>query len=114
MKKTSIQFIKYLAIISSLIFVQLAAAEKTTIDTANTYPYKNLINRSDTVNIFYMTKNESSRCRVEVVLKKMKWTSVEKEMSKETFNDNILSHCLSKETAEIILHQTFLEFGQGL
>jgi len=114
MRKTSIQFLKYLAITSSLIIVQLAAAEKTTINTANTYPYKNLINRSDTVNIFYIQKNESSRCKVEVVLKNMKWTSAEKEVSKETFNDNILSHCLSKETAEQILHQTFLQFGQGL
>jgi len=114
MKKISTKSLKYVAIISSLIFVQLAVAEKTTINTANTYPYKNLINRSDTVNIFYIKKNESSRCRVEVVLKNMKWTSVEKEVSKETFNDNILSNCLSKETAEEILHQTFLQFGQGL
>jgi len=114
MTTTSIQLIKYTAILSSLIFVQLAAAEKTTINTAKTYPYKNLINRSDAVNVFYITKNESSRCRVEVVLKEMKWTSVEKQVSKEKFNDNILSNCLSKDTAEEILHQTFLQFGQGL
>lgn len=95
-------------------FCHLANAEQITISTADNYPYKNLVNRTNAINIFYTTDNGNHRCRVEITLKKMKWLSPEKQVNKEAFNDDILSNCLSKETAEKILHQTFLQFGQGL
>jgi len=114
MKKTLMKFIKNTAVISTLIFCQLANAEHIIVDMANNYPYKNLISRTDAVKVFYITNDGNRHCRVEVVLDKMKWTSADKEISKEAFNHEVLSNCLSREAAEQILFQTFLQFGRGL
>jgi hypothetical protein len=51
---------------------------------------------------------------VVLVLGGMKWVSVEKKINKELINNELLSNCLSKETAEQILLQTYLQFGRGL
>lgn len=114
MNKTSLQLLKNISLISIIIFFNLALADQITIDAAKNYPYKNLIKRADVVNIFYTTKDGQHKCRVEVALKNMKWASVEKLVSKNSINDNILPNCLSREQAEKILFQTFIQFGQGL
>lgn len=114
MNNRSIKLIKNIALISIIVFCQLAKAEHITIEAANNYPYKNLINRTDVVNVFYITDDEKQQCRVEVILNQMKWTSVAKKIKKDVYNNDILSTCLSREAAEHILVQTYLQFGRGL
>jgi len=114
MKKTLVKSFLNIAYIGTLIFFNLASAEQFTVNIANNYPYKNLVERTDDVKVIYITNNEKFSCRVEVILDKMKWSSVEKEISKEFFNNDPLSNCLSSETAEQILLQSFLQFGRGL
>ncbi|KGJ95234.1 hypothetical protein [Colwellia psychrerythraea] len=114
MKVSTIKFFKNVIIVSLLVFCNLTSANNITVDKVNNYPYKNLINRTDDIKIFYITRDGSQTCNVEIILKNMKWTSIEMEVKKENFNDDILSNCLTKDKAEIILFQTFLQFGQGL
>lgn len=114
MKKILLEQLKIIAFASFLLVSNLAGAENITVHTASSYPYENLINRSHNVKVFYTTNDENISCRVEVVLDSMTWTSAEKEINKEFFNHDLLSNCLSKEAAEQILFQTFLQFGQGL
>lgn len=114
MKNTLIKSFKNIALMGIFLFSNLASAEHITIDTANNYPYKDLINRTSDIKIIYSTNSESFSCKVEVVLDKMKWVSTEKNISKEIFYNDPLSNCLSSEKAKQILFQTFLEFGQGL
>jgi len=113
-KNISINQFKIIVILSSFLFLLPANAEHFTIDSADNYPYKSLVERSNKVKVFYISNDENISCRVEVVLAKMTWSSTEKEISKELFNDNQLSNCLSKEAAKRILSQTFLQFGRGL
>ena len=114
MKNLSIKIIKNIVFISMIIFCQLVKAEHITIKTANNYPYKNLINRTNVVNVFYINTDDKKKCRVEVVLDQMKWTSVSKEVNQNVVNHELLATCLSKEAAEQILVQTYLQFGRGL
>ncbi len=114
MKYTSTQLIKNISFIILFIYCNLAFADQITIDTANNYPYKNLINRTNIVKVFYIENDGGYKCRVEVLLNNIKWTTVEKEVHKDIFNNDILSHCLPREKAEKILFQTFVQFGQGL
>jgi hypothetical protein len=114
MKKTSLQLLKNISFISLVIFCNLSLAGQVTVDSATNYPYKNLINRTDVVKVFYTTTKGIYKCRVEIALNSMKWISMEKELHNNVLNDDILSNCLSREKAEKILFQTFLQFGQGL
>ena len=114
MKEKTVKPIKIIALLSAILFCNLSNAESITIFSASNYPYKNLINRTYDVKIFYIKNDESLSCRVEVVLGGMKWVSVEKKINKEFLNSDLLPNCLSRETAEQILLQTFLQFGRGL
>jgi hypothetical protein len=44
----------------------------------------------------------------------MKWVSVEEMLKKNVVNEHILYNCLSKQQAEKILFQTFIQFERGL
>jgi len=99
---------------SVFLFCNLTVAEQVTVSVANKYPYKNLMGRTDDVKVFYTTNDKVFTCRVVVRLDNMKWTSVEKQISKQLFNNDPLSNCLSKDSAKRILTQTFIQFGQGL
>ena len=114
MKNTLTELFNNIPLASILLFCSVANADHITISTANNYPYKNLINRTDNINISYITNDENTRCKVEILLGKIKWISTENIINKEFFNDNILSNCLSRETAEQILFQTYIQFGRGL
>jgi len=114
MKKTLAKSLKTIIFTAYLLLNNLAYAEHITVDSANNYPYKNLIKRTNDVKIFYIENDKSLTCRVEIVLDKMKWTSVEKKIKKNRVNSMLLSDCLPRKTAEEILLQTFLQFGQGL
>jgi hypothetical protein len=90
------------------------SAEKIQVDSAKDYPYKDLINRANIVNVFYIKKNNVISCRVEIVLEKTKFTTVEIKLNKALYMNDVLSNCLSKETAQQLLLQSFLQFGRGL
>ncbi|MEW6998912.1 hypothetical protein AADZ86_14605 [Colwelliaceae bacterium BS250] len=100
--------------VSLLAFCNIAAAESITVHTANNYPYDNLINRTHQVKVFYTNSDKKMSCRVEVVLDEMKWTSAEMKINQKFSNNDLLSNCLSREAAEQILFQTFVQFGRGL
>jgi len=114
MKNQLTKSINIIILASVFLFCVLANAEHITIPTANNYPYTNLINRTDNINISYITKDGNTICKVDILLGKIKWTPAENIISKEFFNDNILSNCLSRETTEQILFQTYIQFGRGL
>jgi hypothetical protein len=114
MKEKLINLLKNSMFISTLLIFNIVNAEEVTVNSANNYPYKNLINRTDVIKIFYTTFDGEQSCRVEVELDEMKWISVEKAINKDVFSKDKLSNCLSRETAEQILLQTFLQFGRGL
>lgn len=96
------------------VFCNLVSAEKIQVDSANNYPYKDLINRANVVNVFYIKNNDVISFRVEVVLEKTKFTTEEIKINKALYMNDVLSNCLSKETAKQMLLQSFLQFGQGL
>jgi len=114
MKNISIKLIKNIVFISVVIFCQLAKAEHVTVATAHNYPYKNLIDRTDVIKVFYIKDDEKKKCKVEVVLDQMKWTSAAKDVHQDAVSHDILASCLSKEAAEQILVQSYLQFGRGL
>lgn len=114
MKLVTTYRLKNMIIIITFVFCNLAVAGKIQVDSANEYPYKDLINRAKIVNVFYIKKDGEISCRVEVVLDKIKLTTVEMKINKALFMNDVLSNCLSKETAKEMLLQTFLQFGRGL
>jgi hypothetical protein len=114
MKNVSVKIFKTIYLVSVFLFCNLAGAEHFTVERADNYPYENLINRTDSLKVFYIMNGGSFSCKVEAVLDNMMWVSPEKIISKEFFYNDPLSNCLSREKAKQILSQTFLEFGQGL
>jgi len=114
MKEKLSKLLKSMLITSFLLSCNLANATIITIHSANNYPYKNLVERTDIIKVFYTTNGGEQRCRVEVISKKMKWTSAEKKVGKYISDKSKLSNCLSIKKAEQILLQTFLQFGRGL
>lgn len=116
MKEKIVKLINILVFLNIMLFCNLSNAESITVSSSSNHLYKNIIDRTHAVKVFYIENDESLSCRVEVVLVLggMKWVSVEKKINKELINNELLSNCLSKETAEQILLQTYLQFGRGL
>ena len=114
MKLVITNLLKIITIITVFLFCNIVSAEKIQVDSAKDYPYKDLINRANIVNVFYIKKNNVISCRVEIVLEKTKFTTVEIKLNKALYMNDVLSNCLSKETAQQLLLQSFLQFGQGL
>jgi len=114
MNNLPINTFKTIHLISILLFCNLTNAAHFTVDSTDNAPYKNLINRTDSLKVFYTINGGSFSCKVEAALDNMMWVSPEKKISKELFYSDPLSNCLSREKAQQILSQTFLEFGQGL
>ena len=114
MKLVITNLLKIITIITVFLFCNIVSAEKIQVDSAKDYPYKDLINRANIVNVFYIKKNNVISCRVEIVLEKTKFTTVEIKLNKALYMNDVLSNCLSKETAQQLLLQSFLQFGRGL
>lgn len=114
MKLVITNLLKIITIITVFLFCNIVSAEKIQVNSAKDYPYKDLINRANIVNVFYIKKNDVISCRVEIVLEKTKFTTVEIKINKALYMNDVLSNCLSKETAKQLLLQSFLQFGQGL
>lgn len=109
-----IKSLKTQIIISFLLISNIAKAEHVMIFSASDYPYKNLIKRTDEVKIFYINNDEGLSCRAEIKRNNQKWTTALQHPNKEAFDHDPLAHCLSSDTAEQILTQTFIQFGRGL
>jgi hypothetical protein len=114
MKLVMTNLLKNMAIVIVSLFCNIVSAEKIQVDSAKDYPYKDLINRANIVNVFYIKKNNVISCWVEIVLEKTKFTTVEIKLNKALYMNDVLSNCLSKETAKQLLLQSFLQFGRGL
>lgn len=116
MKEKIMKLLNIIVFLNVMLFCNPSNAESITVFSSSNHLYKNIINRTHAVKVFYIKNDESLSCRVEVVLVSggMKWVSVEKNISKEFIDSELLSNCLSRETAEQILLQTYLQFGRGL
>ena len=75
--------------------------------TSKGYPYKNLLNRSEQVKIFYRQDDRNIHCRVEVAVGNTIVKSVASKVNQQSFEDTPLSSCLSRDQAKQILASTF-------
>lgn len=101
-----------------LIFSLLMGAY-TAISYANTvheklysekgYPYKELIQRSDSVKIFYTEKDALVNCKVEVNNQQDVWTSTAVSITKDSFTEAPLASCLKRNKAKEILASTYIK-----
>jgi hypothetical protein len=92
----------------------MASSEQYTINEADNYPYENLTKRTGGIKIIYINSEKHIVCRVDVTLSNRIWSSEDKQVNKELFNHAPLTHCLSRESAEQLLVQSYLQFGRGL
>jgi predicted AAA+ superfamily ATPase len=100
-----------------ILFSNLALSEQIIIKKAHLHPYKNLLERTNKVKIYYHEDNKDNKtfiCNVKVLFNTTVWLSTNKKVSKESFNNNPLISCLSKASAEQALLQSYLQFGRGL
>ena len=84
---------------------KIKTPEKLT--SAMGYPYKLLINRSDSVKITYSENNNKINCKVVVRWHEQEMHAKPKQVSKEKFNEKPLASCLDRNKAKEILAQTF-------
>ncbi len=77
------------------------------LTTAIGYPYKLLINRTDTVKIIYSENNENINCKVIVSWNAQEVQTSSTKITKEKFNDKPLASCLPRKKAKEILSRTF-------
>lgn len=71
------------------------------------YPYKLLINRTDTVKIIYSESNENINCKVIISWNEQEMQTSSTQTTKEKFNDKPLASCLARKDAKLILARTF-------
>jgi len=71
------------------------------------YPYKLLINRTDTVKIIYSESNENIYCKVIISWNGQEVQTSSAQTTKEKFNDKPLANCLTRKDAKLILARTF-------
>lgn len=75
--------------------------------TSKGYPYKNLLNRSKQVKIFYRQGDNNIHCRVEVAVGDTIVKSATSEVNQLSFETTPLSSCLSRDQAKQLLASTF-------
>lgn len=75
--------------------------------TSKGYPYKNLLNRSKQVKIFYRQDDNNIHCRVEVAVGDTIVKSATNAVNLQSFEDTPLSSCMSRDQAKQILASTF-------
>jgi hypothetical protein len=114
MNNVPVNIFRSLILMTFLLLCNLANAEHFSVGKTGNKHYKNLINRTDSIKVFYTMNNKDFSCKVEVVLNNMKWVSTERKISEELLFNDPLANCLSRDKAKQILVRTFLEFGQGL
>jgi hypothetical protein len=102
-KKLSVLFI----LIGSFCASESYAESEIKLFSSEGYPYKLLINRTDSVKILFTESKEGIACRVEVA-KSMKYQITELvNVTKEQFEQKPLASCLPRVQAKSILASTF-------
>lgn len=71
------------------------------------YPYEGLVDRSETVNIFYKALADNISCRVEVSQNGQIWQSEERSTSLKEFTQKPLRSCMDRVDAKKLLANTF-------
>lgn len=71
------------------------------------YPYDMLINRSETVKIFYTVNKQGIECSVKLKRSDLNWSSQSVVVDKEKFELEPLVSCLSRKLAKQWLSETF-------
>jgi len=71
------------------------------------YPYKLLIDRSDSVKIIYSESSDMINCKVTVRWSEQEIHAQPKQVSKEKFDEKPLASCLDRTKAKAILARTF-------
>lgn len=99
--------LKTLILLSLSSISLMASAELSMVFTEKGYPYKNLVNRTESVKIFYTEKDHEVSCRVEVEVDGTNWKSAKQQVSKQAFSETPLASCLSRDRAKQILAATF-------
>ena len=114
MKSTLVYVFKCCMVTSILLFCNIAKSDRGLVPLASDYPYGKLLNRASEVKVFYSVMGGGIKCKVEISRDNIKWTSTFMTINKKNLNHVSLPRCLSREAAEQILIQTFLQFGRGL
>lgn len=97
---------KNLIVLAFFLFSGLAhTAPKTTskINTDEGYPYKNLINKSERVELRYTENGHNVSCRVVVQSKEIKYAGELQTASAKRFKKSPMSTCLTRDKAKEIL-----------
>ena len=103
-----------LLILSTCILLPTAKANSYIVNNAEQYPYKNLIDRTKEVKIFYSEVDDNIHCYVEVTIKNDKRNSLMNSINKDDFQQKPLTSCLTYAEAKQLLTYSYLQFGQGL
>lgn len=82
-------------------------AEQVKIYSAEGYPYKLLINRTNTVKIYYHEDGEAVNCRTEIQWGKAQVKTSAMQVSSKKFASKPLLSCLPREQAKAVLASTF-------
>lgn len=88
-------------------FCAVSNANTTTLFSEKGYPYKDLIQRTESVKIIYTEDNQEVTCKVAVTSHDHNWQSNTKTVNHKAFEQAPLASCLTREEAKNLLAQTY-------
>ncbi|MBQ4852011.1 hypothetical protein [Pseudoalteromonas sp. MMG012] len=103
MNKLLILPILLTANILSTTMVHATESQQETINTAEGYPYKNLIMWADKVELIYSNNNENTICRVNVLSDNLTHKGINRTVSNNKFKKTPMAACLTRDTAKQLL-----------
>jgi hypothetical protein len=80
-----------------------AQQQAQTIETAEGFPYKNLIMKADKVELIYTDNSDSITCRVNVFNKELTYRGKAKTISINKFKKVPMAACLTRPVAKLLL-----------
>jgi len=102
------KYVKIGVIVSVFVAMTIQASEEIQLYSEAKYPYKNLIHKAKSVNIFFTEKGEGVTCRVNVRLESQEKTTGKIHTSKKRFEQAPLTSCLTRDQAKKILTLAYL------
>ena len=84
-----------------------AIANVEKVFTEQGYPYKQLVQRSDTVKLIYSQDGHNVTCKVAIEHKGQASTTPKQTISAAKFADKPLASCLKRDAAKSLLAMTF-------
>ncbi|WP_416307021.1 hypothetical protein [Neptunicella sp. SCSIO 80796] len=98
----------YLGFIALALICQSAlSAEMVHLYSSKGYPYSRLIQKTDSVKIFYTENNAEIDCKIEVNWRGDKWLSPARKVTQAEFNQAPLASCLPRSLAKEVLAKTY-------